>query len=161
MQSQHDYFVDGLGFKKSGEEGAFHRYDIQGGGPCKTVVLKHEPNLPQGSWTFGEGTVHHVAFAVANDEVQMKLKLFLEGLGYTDVSESKNRGYFHSVYLRSPGGILTEFATTDIGFMVDEKLEELGQHMLLPPWLEDRRAELIAPLEKIVVPESNRLKAST
>ena len=159
VQSQHDYFVDGLGWHKSGEEGAFHRYDIQDGGPGKTVILRHDPNVPQGSWTFGEGTVHHIAFKVADDDEQMKLKLFLEGLGYTDISESKNRGYFHSVYLRSPGGILTEFATTDIGFLVDEKLEELGQHMLLPPWLESRRDELISPLEKIVVPESNRLKA--
>ncbi len=156
VQGQHDYFTEGLGFTKSGEEGPYHRYDIGAGGPCRTIILRHDPDLPQGSWTFGEGTVHHVALAVANDEVQLKLKLYLEGLGYTDASESKDRNYFHSVYCRSPGGILTEFATTDIGFATDEPLEELGQKMQLPPWFEDRRAEIIAPLEKITVPAANR-----
>jgi glyoxalase family protein len=156
VQGQHDYFTIGLGFKKTGEEGNYHRYDIQEGGPCKTVLLEHNPDQPAGSWTFGAGTPHHVAFAVANDEVQAKLKAYLEGLGYTDASESKDRNYFHSVYVRSPGGILTEFATTDIGFGVDETMEELGTHLLLPPWFEDRRAEIVAPLEKITVPASNR-----
>jgi glyoxalase family protein len=158
LEGQHAYFTEGLGFTKSGEEGQFHRYDIQGGGPCKTVVLRHDPNTPQGSWTFGEGTVHHVAFQVANDEVQMKLKLYLEGLGYTDASEIKDRNYFHSVYVRSPGGILTELATTNIGFATDEKLSELGQSIQLPPWFESRRAEIIAPLEKITVPAANRAR---
>lgn len=156
VEGQHDYLTIGLGFTKSGEEGKYHRYDIQEGGPCKTVILEHNPDTPAGSWTFGAGTPHHVAFAVANDDVQMKLKLYLEGLGYTDASESKNRGYFHSVYCRSPGGILTEFATTDIGFAIDETIEELGTHMLLQPWFEHRREEILAVLEPITVPESNR-----
>src|SRR5690606_10579598 len=103
----------------------------------------------QGSWTFGEGTVHHIAFSVANDEVQKQLKLWLEGLGYTDASEQKDRNYFHSVYVRSPGGILTEFATCDIGFATDEPITALGQKLQLPPWFEDRREEIIAPLEPI------------
>lgn len=155
--AQHDYFTDGLGFKKTGEEGQFHRYEIGGGGPGKTVILRHDPDTPQGSWTFGEGTVHHVAFAVADDEKQKQLKLWLEGLGYTDASEQKDRNYFHSVYCRSPGGILTEFATCDIGFATDEPLEDLGQNLQLPPWFEDRRAEIIAPLEKITVPNKREL----
>jgi glyoxalase family protein len=160
VESQHDYLTQGLGFKKSGEEGKYHRYDIGQGGPGKTVILSHDADVPQGSWTFGEGTVHHVAFAVANDQVQLKLKLWLEGLGYTDSSEQKDRNYFHSVYCRSPGGILTEFATCDIGFATDEPMEELGQKLQLPPWFEDRRAEIVAPLEKITVPDVNRLKAN-
>ncbi len=159
LDNQHDYLTIGLGFEKSATDGKYTRYDIQGGGPCKTVILEYNPDTPAGSWTFGAGTPHHVAFAVANDEVQAKLKAYLEGLGYTDASESKDRNYFHSVYCRSPGGVLTEFATTDIGFTTDEKLEELGTHMLLPPWFESRRAEILAPLEPITVPESNRMRA--
>jgi glyoxalase family protein len=159
LENQHDYLTIGLGFEKSATDGKFTRYDIQGGGPCKTVILEHNPNTPAGSWTFGAGTPHHVAFAVANDEVQAKLKAYVEGLGYTDASESKDRNYFHSVYNRSPGGILCEFATTDIGFTTDEKLEELGTHLLLPPWFESRRAEIVAPLEPITIPASNRLRA--
>lgn len=152
VENQHAYFTDGLGFKKVDEEGPYHKYHIQQGGPCRTVILRHDPDTPQGSWTFGEGTVHHVAFQVADDEVQMQLKLFLEGLGYTDASEIKDRNYFHSVYIRSPGGILTELATCNIGFATDEPLDKLGQKMQLPPWFEDRREEIIAPLEPITVP---------
>jgi len=152
VQSQHDYFTEALGFTKANEEGQYHIYNIGEGGPGKTVILRHDPDLAQGSWTFGEGTVHHVAFAVANDQKQKQLKDWLEGFGYTDASEQKDRNYFHSVYVRSPGGPLTEFATCDIGFATDEPLEQLGQNLMLPPWFEDRRAEIVAPLEPIKVP---------
>jgi glyoxalase family protein len=151
-QSQHDYLTTGLGFEKTGQEGNFHSYEINGGGPGKTLILRHDPDTPQGSWTFGEGTVHHVALAVQDDAAGMELKLWLEGLGYTDASEQKDRNYFHSVYVRSPGGILTEIATSDIGFATDEPIEELGQKLMLPPWFEDRRAEIVAPLEPITPP---------
>jgi glyoxalase family protein len=97
--------------------------------------------------------VHHIAFAVGTDEDAMKLKLHLEGLGYTDASEIKDRNYFHSVYVRSPGGILCEIATSDIGFSVDEPIENLGQKILLPEWLEHRREQVIAELEPIKNPQ--------
>ena len=76
-----------------------------------------------------------------------------KGLGYTDVSEIKDRNYFHSIYCRSPGGILCEVATCDIGFAIDEPKEHLGEKLLLPPWFEPRRAEIEAQLEKIKVPQ--------
>ncbi|WP_338607879.1 ring-cleaving dioxygenase [Pelagibacterium nitratireducens] len=152
IPSMEAYLVDALGFEKTGQEDNYHQYEINGGGPCKTVILREDADTPQGSWTFGEGTVHHVAFQVENDDTQKMLKDWLEGLGYTDASEQKDRNYFHSVYCRSPGGILTEFATCDIGFTTDEPLEELGKNLMLPPWFEDRRAEIVAPLEPIKVP---------
>lgn len=153
IASMHAYLVDALGFEKTGQEENYHQYEINGGGPCKTVILREDADTPQGSWTFGEGTVHHVAFQVENDDTQKQLKDWLEGLGYTDSSEQKDRNYFHSVYCRSPGGVLTEFATCDIGFATDEPLEDLGKNLMLPPWFEDRRAEIVAPLEPIKVPQ--------
>ncbi|HWJ88696.1 MAG TPA: ring-cleaving dioxygenase [Pelagibacterium sp.] len=156
IPSMESYLVDALGFEKTGQEGIYHQYEINGGGPGKTVILREDADTPQGSWTFGEGTVHHVAFQVENDDTQKQLKDWLEGLGYTDSSEQKDRNYFHSVYCRSPGGILTEFATCDIGFATDEPMETLGEKLMLPPWFEDRRAEIVAPLEPITVPASNR-----
>jgi len=83
----------------------------------------------------------------------MKLKLHLESLGYTDASEIKDRNYFHSVYVRSSGGILCEIATSDIGFAVDEPMDKLGHTLLLPPWLEHRRKEVLAELEPIRNPQ--------
>lgn len=47
-----------------------------------------------------------------------------------------DRVYFHSVYFREPGGVLLEIATNPPGFATDEKVEELGTHLMLPPWLE-------------------------
>jgi hypothetical protein len=38
---------------------------------------------------------------------------------------------------------------------VDEPADQLGQSLLLPPWFEQRRAEIEAMLEPIKVPESN------
>ena len=46
-------------------------------------------------------------------------------------------------------------ATAPGGFAKDEPYLELGTHMLLPPWFEHRRAEIMAMLEPITVPEYN------
>ncbi|WP_307720669.1 ring-cleaving dioxygenase, partial [Paenibacillus validus] len=153
VPEQERFLVDGLGFRKTGEEGPYHRFEIGDGGAQKTIFLIHEPDVPQGSWTFGEGTVHHVAFAVANDDEATKLKLHLEGIGYTDASEVKDRDYFHSVYVRSPGGILCEIATSDIGFEINEPMDKLGHKLLLPSWFEHRREEIVAALEPITNPQ--------
>jgi glyoxalase family protein len=150
------FFVDALGFKKTGQEGAYHRYEIGEGGAAKTVTLLHEPERPSGSWIFGAGTAHHMALEVESDEKLAEQKGIYEELGYTDASEIKDRMYFHSVYCRCPGGILVECAATvPQGFAVDEPADQLGQSLLLPPWFEERRAEIEAMLEPIRVPESN------
>jgi glyoxalase family protein len=145
-------FMEPFGFTKVGEDGPYTRFEVRGGGPQKIVDFLHEPDLAQGSWTFGEGTVHHVAFAAQNDDELTQIKAYMEGLGFTDVSEIKDRNYFHSIYMRMPGGVLFEVATTNIGFLIDEPAEKLGQGLMLPPWFEDRRAEIVAKLEPITVP---------
>ena len=150
------FFVDALGFKKTGTDGAFHRFEVGSGGAAKTVTLVHEPDVPSGSWTFGAGTAHHVAMELESDEKLAEQKGIYEELGYTDCSEIKDRNYFHSIYCRCPGGILVECAATAPGaFARDEDPSELGTHLLLPPWFEERRAEIIAMLEPIQVPENN------
>lgn len=150
------FFVDALSFKKTGQEGAYHRFEIGNGGANKTVTLLHQPDRPSGSWIFGAGTAHHMALEVENDEKLAEQKGIYEELGYTDASEIKDRMYFHSVYCRCPGGILVECAATvPAGFAVDEPADQLGQSLLLPPWFEVRRAEIEAMLEPIKVPESN------
>jgi glyoxalase family protein len=50
-----------------------------------------------------------------------------------------------------PGGVLFEMAYS-VGFDVDELKDKLGHQMLLPPWFESRRAEILAPLEPITPP---------
>lgn len=109
-----------------------------------------EPNLPQGSWTYGEGSVHHCAFKVDNLEVQKGVKFHLEGLGFTDVSDRKDRGYFDSVYVRTPGGALFEATVSKPeGFLIDETYENLGKTLQVPPVFAGRGAELTAYLEPL------------
>jgi glyoxalase family protein len=134
----------------------FHRLELDGGGANRTVVLVHEPERPAGSWTFGAGTGHHVAMDAGTDEKLAEQKGIYEELGYTDCSEIKDRNYFHSIYCRCPGGILVECAATAEGaFARDEPYDALGHQLLLPPWFEERRDEILAMLEPITIPESN------
>jgi glyoxalase family protein len=131
-----------------GSDGPNHQYDV-GRGYGRKLELVEEPDLPQGSWGFGEGTIHHHAFDAGDSDNQAVLKDYIVGLGYTDVSDVKDRGYFFSVYMRTPGGALFELAeATGRGFLIDETAEELGTHMCIPPHWEDRRPE-IAQLEQL------------
>lgn len=87
----------------------------------------------------GYGTIHHVAFATANESTQLEAreKLLKFGLNVTPVLD---REYFHSIYFREAGGVLFEIATIPPGFTVDESLEHLGQSLKLPPWEEHNRS---------------------
>jgi len=148
------FLVEALGFRKTGVDGKYHRFEVGKGGPGSTLDLHHDADRPSGSRGFGAGTVHHIAFNVPNDEDLKRQKGYYEELGYTDVSEVKDRNYFHSIYVRSPGGVLMECAATaDGGFAKDEAYNELGTHLLLPEWFEERRTEILAMLEPIRVPE--------
>src|SRR6202050_3953539 len=150
------FFVEALGFKKTGVEGNYHRLELNGGGANKTIILLHEPDRPSGSWGFGAGCAHHVALDAGTDEGLAEQKGVYEELGYTDCSEIKDRNYFHSIYCRCPGGILVECAATAAGgFARDEAPEQLGTSLLLPPWFESRRREILAMLEPLTVPHNN------
>lgn len=87
----------------------------------------------------GSGTVHHVAFATADDHSQLEARGKLAKIGM-NVTPVLDREYFHSIYFREPGGVLFEIATLPPGFTVDESLESLGQSLKLPPWQERNRS---------------------
>lgn len=96
----------------------------------------------------GYGTIHHVAFATANDASQLeaRAKLMKSGLNVTPVLD---REYFHSIYFREPGGVLFEIATLPPGFLIDEPLEHLGESLKLPPWEEQNRVRIEKQLSPI------------
>jgi len=156
VSEQERFLIEALGFRKTGVEGRYHRFEIGSGGANKTLILFHDPDRAPGSWTFGAGTYHHIALWVADDEAMAAQKAIYEELGYTDASEIKDRFYFHSMYVRSPGGILVECCCNVPGsFTLDEAPEHLGEKLHLPPWAESRRAEIIAGLEPIKAPEQH------
>ncbi|MCD0465093.1 ring-cleaving dioxygenase [Flavobacterium sp. ENC] len=94
------------------------------------------------------GSVHHVAFRVQNDEILMHFREKIEAYGLS-ITPQIDRQYFHSLYFREPGGVLFEIATENPGFTVDEALEELGQNLKLPAQYESDRAAIEAHLVKI------------
>ena len=152
------FFAEALGFRKTGVDGPYHRFETGKGGANKTITLLHEPDKLAGSWGFGAGTVHHIALWGADDDALAQQKAIYEELGYTDASEIKDRFYFHSMYCRSPGGILVESCcNVPGGFEKDEPKETLGTALHLPPWFKDRWDEIRAQLEPITVPETATL----
>jgi len=160
VSEQEKFLVEALGFRKTGVDSRYHRFEIGSGGANKTLILVHEPDRAPGSWTFGAGTVHHIALWVADDEAMAAQKAIYEELGYTDASEIKDRYYFHSMYVRSPGGILVECCcNVPGGFEKDEPADKLGTKLHLPPWFEDRREEILATLEPIVAPQTATSRA--
>jgi len=94
------------------------------------------------------GSVHHVAFRVENDEILMHFREKIEEYGLS-ITPQIDRNYFHSLYFREPGGVLFEIATENPGFLVDESLEELGKNLKLPEQYESDRAAIEAHLVKI------------
>jgi glyoxalase family protein len=94
------------------------------------------------------GSVHHVAFRVQNDEILMHFREKIEEFGLS-ITPQIDRNYFHSLYFREPGGVLFEIATENPGFTVDESLEELGKNLKLPAQYESDRASIEKHLVKI------------
>lgn len=97
------------------------------------------------------GSVHHIAFRAKDAAEQLKWREHLVDLGY-NVTPVIDRTYFHSIYFREPGGVLFEIATEPPGFTLDEKLEELGTHLCLPPLMESARSQIEEILPSIQVP---------
>jgi glyoxalase family protein len=108
-----DFFlVQGMGGELVASDGPDHQYRIgTDEGHGRMIELVEERDLSQGTWHFGEGTIHHHAFDAVDADNQQVIKDRIVGLGFTDVSEPKDRGYFYSMYLRSPGGLLCESPT--------------------------------------------------
>ena len=150
-QAQQSKFMkDGIGFNNTGEEENHTRYEVSDGGPGRVVEFLEEPDLEQGSWVFAAGTVHHCAFGVNDAEEQAIVKNRLEGIGYTDCSDVKDRKYFHSVYFRTPGGALFEATyNSEKGFQTDEALADFGKDIQVSPQFEQDKDELIAQLEPL------------
>jgi glyoxalase family protein len=104
------------------------------------------------------GTVHHIAWATTDADMPSWIETVtaagIPNSGYVD------RHYFHSLYFREPGGVLYELATREPGFTVDGPVEELGTKLILPPFLEPRRAEIAARLTPLPDPRAGRVQSA-
>ncbi|MGG2064897.1 ring-cleaving dioxygenase [Bacillus sp. S14(2024)] len=97
----------------------------------------------------GAGTVHHIAWRAKNEEEHQEWWSILKEKGYYP-TEILDRNYFKALYFHEAGGILFEIATDPPGFTVDESKEDLGERLMLPSWLDQKREELeelLPPIE--------------
>lgn len=123
-------------------------YTLGQGGPGSLVQVILDDRLKP-VWQTQAGTVHHVAFRVT-DKAQLRqwqAQLDLVGLPHSGLVE---RYYFTSLYFRVSRGILFELATDGPGFTADESLDQLGQSLALPPFLEDQRQTIEQNLQPLV-----------
>jgi glyoxalase family protein len=137
------FVTEVLEFTDFGESDGWHRYGTGKGGSGEHLEIREMPNTPRGSW--GVGTMHHVAWRVANEEVELKVRERI-AQAHRRPTEVIDRFWFKSVYFLEPGGVLFELATEGPGFAVDEDPQKLGEQLVLPPWLEDQRRQIEAAL---------------
>lgn len=119
---------------------------VQNGGAGSEVWLLEQPH--EGRARLGAGGTHHVAFRVEDFEMQKKWHSRLSRAGLY-VSSLIDRFWFRSIYFRVSNGILFEIATDGPGFAIDEAPDKLGEKLVLPPFLENRRQEIEADLVPI------------
>lgn len=120
-------------------------YEMGAGGAHAELHVAEQPDLPPAQP--GAGGVHHVAFRTNDAEYGEWLRL-LKSYRIPNSGEV-DRYWFRSIYFREPNGILFEIATDEPGFGVDENIETLGEKIVLAPFLEPRRAEIIANLKPL------------
>jgi glyoxalase family protein len=142
------FLVETMGFALIGEENGWHRYGINGGGSGRHLDIRAVPNEQRGSW--GTGGIHHVAWRVPDDATELAVRERLASAKRRP-TEVIDRFWFKSVYFLEPGGVLFEIATDGPGFAVDEDLATLGEHLVLPPWLEPHRREIEDALPPLAV----------
>ncbi len=122
-----------------------HVFEMGPGGPGAELHVAVQPGLPPTQP--GAGGVHHVAFRTPDADYDA----WADRLNSLRVPNSGkvDRYWFRSLYFREPNGILFEIASDGPGFTVDEDPSTLGEKVVLAPFLEPRRAEIVANLKPI------------
>jgi len=135
-----------LNYREVERQGEVTVYATGEGGPGRELWVMEDPGAPAHP---GAGGVHHLAFRVADAQEQLAWRSHLTALGAA-VSDVIDRFWFKSIYFRISRGLLCEIATDGPGFAVDEDPDALGERLVLPPFLEGRRAQIEAGLKPIV-----------
>jgi glyoxalase family protein len=123
-----------------------HVFEMGPGGPASELHVAVQPDAPLAQQ--GAGGVHHVAFRVPTYEDYDAWAARLNQMGVPN-SGKIDRFWFRSLYFREPNGVLFELATDGPGFATDEPLDKLGESLVLPPFLENRRHQIEAGLKPL------------
>jgi glyoxalase family protein len=128
-----------MNFRLVRREGSRARFEAGPGGSGRSVDVIGDAEIRRG--TGGAGTIHHIAFRVATDEAELEMQERLMTANY-QVSDVRDRDYFHSIHYRERGGVLFEIATDVPGFAVDEPPDTLGTALKLPKQFQHARAQI-------------------
>ncbi|WP_254279933.1 VOC family protein [Haloarcula marina] len=130
--------LDTFGFELVDETAEAVRYRAAERGSTVDILKDDAPFGREGA-----GSIHHVAVSVDSEAELHEWRDLLDDREFT-VSRVKDRHFFHSLYVRDPGGILFELATERPGLGVSPADDAPADTLRLPPWLEEDR-EMIAP----------------
>ena len=131
--------------------GALGEETLELRGERRGATITFDP-APPGRLVQGAGSIHHIAWGTTVAEHP----LWHEHVNAAGVRSTPiiDRHFFHSIYFREPGGVLYEIADDGPGFAHDVPIAELGRQVVLPPWLEPRRAEIEARLTPLPAPRA-------
>ncbi len=135
-----------MGYDESERLGHTTRFLRAGGNGAERIDVETIPGAPVARQ--GAGSVHHVAFAVADRARQLEVRQALVDAGM-QVTPVIDRDYFWAIYFRAPGGVLFEVATNEPGFDRDEDTAHLGEALKLPRQHEHLRGKLERSLEPL------------
>jgi predicted esterase/catechol 2,3-dioxygenase-like lactoylglutathione lyase family enzyme len=152
-----------MGMTRVGKDGDRHRFRMPAAdAPGHFIDLVEDVSALIGQQ--GGGSVHHIAFRVADAQVQAAWRRVLAQKGFNPTAV-RDRNYFQSIYFHEPGGVLFEFATDPPGFGVDEQPDRLGATLKLPAQYEPMRSQIESRLPPLrpadfqhvhMLPESDR-----
>jgi glyoxalase family protein len=134
-------------------------WGADGGRPGTLITyLEHRSNRDRRAH-IGAGQTHHFALAVFDREAQLEWRerLVHAGLRVTPIID---RVYFKSIYTHDPDGHIVELATVGPGFAVDEDVTQLGEALVLAPWLEGERSHVEQLLRPIHVAHPRALEVA-
>lgn len=131
--------LDEFGYQKKLSEDNLILFQLPKLKRAENLEIAIDASVPHDSGM--AGCVHHIAFAVKDEEEELFWREKLRELGLQP-TQVIDRYYFKSVYFRLPEGVLFELATMGPGFTVDEAEETLGQKLALPPFLEHQRESI-------------------
>ncbi|WP_276270783.1 VOC family protein [Haloarcula litorea] len=139
--------LDTFGFDLVAETDDAVRYRAAGRGSTVDILTEETEYAREGT-----GSIHHVAFSVESEAALHEWRDLLADRGF-DPSRVKDRHFFHSLYVRDPGGILFELATESPGFEVDPEDDAPADDLRLPSSLEADRGMITDHLPPLSIPE--------
>lgn len=130
-----EFLINELNLIVTNENHIYYQFTIKG--EFNTYIELNKENVAVNR--NNTGNIHHVAFSINERLQDWKRKL-----NKTDHYSSKilDRTYFDSIYFNEPGGNLFELAVNKNSFTYDEKIEELGNSLVIPAHFVDQSEEI-------------------